>query len=111
MISRRSLEKKYHVRYDSHVDCGAFVVTTPGGDVTFTRCLKTRFSFLDLDDYSNAGAVMLVQTVRRRFEGFTRMEIEDVIEACKLQARTGPLNLLSEDLFVLGSAQQLVHGP
>ena len=53
MILLRSLEKKYHVRYDSHVNGGAFIVTTPGEDVTFGRCPETGFPFLDLDNHSN----------------------------------------------------------
>ena len=65
MISLRLLEKKYHVRYDIHVNDGAFIVTTPSGVVTFNRCPETGFPFLDLDDHSNNGAVMLVQTVRQ----------------------------------------------
>ena len=38
VISFGSLEKKHHVRYDSHVDGGSFIVTTPDGDVKFRRC-------------------------------------------------------------------------
>ena len=45
MILLRSLEKKYHVRYDSHVNGGAFIVTTPGEDVTFGRCPETGFPY------------------------------------------------------------------
>jgi len=89
VILLRSLEAKYHVKYDSKVKGGAFIASTPEGDIIFTRCLETGFPFLDLDDHSNDGAIMLVQTVRKNFEGYTREEVKCAVEAHKLQSRTG----------------------
>ena len=60
IISLRLLEKKYRVAYDSHANEGAFIVTTPDGDITFDRCPDTGFPYLDLDDHSNEGAVIVV---------------------------------------------------
>ena len=89
VISLRSLERKYHVRYDSKVKGGAFIASTPEGDIVFARCPETGFPYLDLDDQDNDGAIMLVQTVRQNFEGYTRQEVERAIEARNLQNNTG----------------------
>ena len=89
VISLRSLEAKYHVQYDSKAKGGAFTATTPEGDITFTRCPDTGFPFLDLDDHDNSGAVMLVQSIRQNFEGYTREEVTRAIEARNLQHNTG----------------------
>ena len=61
VISLCSLEKKYHVAHDSHRDGrGAFVANTPDGDTVFRRCPETGFPYLDLDNHSNDGVVLLV---------------------------------------------------
>ena len=46
--------------YDSHANKGAFIVTTPDGDITFDRCPDTGFLYLDLNDHYNEGAVIVV---------------------------------------------------
>ena len=76
------------MRHSIDVNGGAFIATAPGGDFTFNGCLETRFMFLDLDDHCNDGAGVVVKTLGQQFESFTEREIEDTIEARKLQART-----------------------
>ncbi len=44
---------------------------------------------MGLDNHTNDAAAMLVQTARQNFEGHTWEEAKRVIEACKLQYRTG----------------------
>lgn len=70
VISLRSLEAKHKVTYDSGLHGGAFIVRTDSGEVIFRRCPKTGFPYVDLDE-SGDEAVMLVQSVRGNFEGFT----------------------------------------
>ncbi|KAL7534414.1 hypothetical protein ACHAWF_004829, partial [Thalassiosira exigua] len=89
VVSLRSLEKRYHVTYDSQKDGGAFTAHTPKGKITFKRCPVTGFPYIDLDDHGDDAAVILVQSVRKNYEGYTRQEVERAIEARKLQARTG----------------------
>ncbi|KAL7551229.1 hypothetical protein ACHAWF_014413 [Thalassiosira exigua] len=89
VVSLRSLEERYHVSYDSKEKGGAFIAHTPEGDIVFKRCKETGFPYVDLDDHSDEAAIMLVQTVRKNYEGYTRAEVERAIEARKLQARTG----------------------
>ncbi|KAL7528833.1 hypothetical protein ACHAWF_002726 [Thalassiosira exigua] len=97
VVLLRSLEKKYRVSYDSlEQGGGAFIVHAPGSEIKFKRCEDTGFPYIDLDDHGDEAAVMLVQTVRQNFEGYTRQEVERAIEARKLQARTGHP---SEDAF------------
>lgn len=89
VVSLRTLEARFKVTYDSTRRGGAFVCHTPDGEIVFDRCPKTGFPYIDLDDHGSDNAVMLVQTVRKNFEGYTRREIEKAIEARRLQARTG----------------------
>ena len=87
VVSLRTLENKFHVKYDSKVNRGCFVCETLKGSVIFKRCERTGFPYVDLDDESNDSAVTLVQTVRTNYKGYTRREVEQAIQACKLQAR------------------------
>jgi hypothetical protein len=90
VVSLRTLEKHFKVQYDSSKEDGAFVCSTPKGDsVTFKRCEKTGFPYIDLDDMDNDAAILMVQTVRENFEGFTRREVERAIAARKAQALAG----------------------
>ncbi|KAL3773713.1 hypothetical protein ACHAWO_009882 [Cyclotella atomus] len=56
---------------------------------TGTRCRNTGFPYIDLDDSENNAAIIMVQTVRENFEGFTRKEVEHAIAARKAQALAG----------------------
>ncbi|KAL3787745.1 hypothetical protein ACHAWO_006143 [Cyclotella atomus] len=82
VVSLRTLEKHFRVQYDSSKEDGSFVCSTPTGDsVTFRRCEKTGFPYIDLDDMDNDTAIMMVQMVRENYEGFTRKEVECAIAA------------------------------
>lgn len=89
VVSLDSLEQKYHVKYDSLENDGAFICKTTDGEVIFKRCPDTKFPYVDLDEEGSENAVLLVQTVRKNYEGFTRREVERAILARKLQARAG----------------------
>ena len=96
VISLTTLESAFHVSYDSKKDGGAFVAHTSKGPITFKRCEDTGFPFIDLDNDGSEAAVMLVQSIRKNFEGYTRKEVERAIEARKLQNMTG---MASEGAF------------
>lgn len=89
VISLRTLEKLYRVSYDSRLHQGSFICETPEGNITFTRCADTGFPYIDLDEHGDNSAVLLVQTVRQNYEGFTRIEVERAIAARRAQALTG----------------------
>ncbi|KAL7529447.1 hypothetical protein ACHAXR_002971 [Thalassiosira sp. AJA248-18] len=89
VVSLNSLEQKYHVQYDSRKKDGAFICKTSEGEVIFKRCPDTKFPYVDLDEEGSENAVMLVQTVCKNYEGFTKREVERAILARKLQARSG----------------------
>jgi hypothetical protein len=93
VISLKSLKERYRVTYDSSTDGGAFVVHTDNGDVTFKRCPETSFPFIDLDDVAGGDmGAMLVQTIRKNYEGFTKREVQRARELRELQGRLGHLN-------------------
>eukprot|EP00804_Cyclotella_cryptica_P003545 CCRYP_002163-RA/>CCRYP_002163-RA protein AED:0.35 eAED:0.35 QI:0/0/0/1/0/0/2/0/250 len=89
VISLRTPERKFKVTYDSMKDRGAFLCETPEGTVRFERCPTTGFPYVDLKRYGKMTATMLVQTMRKNFEGYTREEVERAILARKMQARAG----------------------
>jgi hypothetical protein len=92
VVSLRTLEKHFHVKYDSSKEQGSFTCTTktkPPHTVIFKRCEKTGFPCIDLDDMENNAAITMVQTVRENFDGFTRKEVEQAIAARKAQALAG----------------------
>eukprot|EP00984_Skeletonema_dohrnii_P033562 scaffold30483_cov78-Skeletonema_dohrnii-CCMP3373.AAC.1 len=89
VISLRTLEKLYRVTYDSRLHQGSFICETPEGNITFRRCAETGFPYIDLDEHADNSAVLLVQTVRQNYEGFTRIEVEKAIAARRAQALTG----------------------
>lgn len=93
MVSLRTLERHFHVYYDSRRNGGAFICETDNGQIVFKRCEKTGFPYIDLDDHENDAAVLMVQaaqknegikTVRKNFSGYTRREVERAIAARKL---------------------------
>jgi hypothetical protein len=89
VISLRSLEERFHVTYDSNSRGGSFICKTPKGEVVFRRCPTTHFPYVDLDDEEENAAIIMVQTVREQYTGYTRREVERAIAARKLQARAG----------------------
>jgi len=97
VVSLRTLEKKFpKISYCSTEREAAFIVTTPNGEVVFQRCEVTGFPFIDLTEHGDDMAVQLVQadatkptTIRKRYEGFTRREVEQAIKARRAQAAAG----------------------
>jgi hypothetical protein len=69
---------------------GNWIVTTPQGkEITF-HCEENgmcrRFPFIDMH---STNAVAMVQTVRQRYEGYTKRKVQDAIAARKAQAMIG----------------------
>ncbi len=62
------LERKFKVTYDSRQHKGAFVPHTPEGEVLIKQCPKTSFPYIDLKDELGKAVVVLIQTVRQRYE-------------------------------------------
>jgi hypothetical protein len=89
VISLRTLESKFKVTYDSTKDAGAFLCETPEGVIKFERCPMTGFPYVDMKKYGMKAATMMVQTIRKNYEGYTREEVERAILARKMQARAG----------------------
>ncbi|KAL7476985.1 hypothetical protein ACHAW6_002810, partial [Cyclotella cf. meneghiniana] len=89
VISLRTLERKFHVMYDSQQKGGAFICHTQDGAVAFKRCPVTGFPYIDLSQDKTGAATMLVQTIRQNFKGYTREEVEQAILARKMQRRGG----------------------
>ena len=94
VVSLRTLERKFpKVSYCSNERDAAFIVTTTSGEVVFKRCPVTGFPFIDLTEEGDDMAVQLVQanastptTICKRYEGFTRREVEQAIKARRAQA-------------------------
>ena len=97
VVSLWTLERKFSkVSYCSNERDAAFIVTTPNGEVVFKRCEVTGFPFIDLTEEGDDMAVQLVQanatkptTIRKRYEGFTRREVEQAIKARRAQTAAG----------------------
>ena len=89
VVSLRTLEAKFWITYDSRKNDGAFILHTSGGDILVKRCPKTSFPYIDLTDEAGEAAIVLVQSVRKQYDGYTRKEVERAIEARKLQSRLG----------------------
>jgi hypothetical protein len=73
----------YHTR-------GNWIVTTPHGNkITFHReedGMCRGFPYIDMQ---SKAAMAMIQTVRQRYEGFIKREVQDAIAARKAQAMTG----------------------
>ena len=89
VVKLKSLEDRFHVKYDSKMRGGAFICKTSDGEVIFKRCPVTNFPYVDLDEEGENAAILMIQTVRDKFAGYTRQEVEGAIRARKLQARAG----------------------
>jgi hypothetical protein len=76
----------FTVSYHTGGNC---IVTTPHGDeITFHReedGMCRGFPYIDMQ---SKAAVAMIQTVRQRYEGFTKREVQDAITAHKAQAMT-----------------------
>lgn len=99
VISINSLEELCRKRggnlsYHSEQTGGAFVANLGNGEVvTFKRCPHTDFPYIDLDDHcGDDGAVMLLQSVSKNMEGYTKTEVQRAINARDAQANMGYIN-------------------
>lgn len=80
-------EDGYVINYSTH---GEWVVTTPQGkEIVFKRDtgLCNRMPYIDMREHQ--GAFAMVQTVRDKFEGYTKRQVEKAILARKAQALVG----------------------
>ena len=101
VIKIKTLEEICHknngsLSYHSKRDKGSFIAHL-GGDkiVTFRRCPVTNFPFIDLDEQDDQ-AVMLLQSVSKNMEGFTKKEVQRAMQAYDAQAAMGYVS--EEDL-------------
>ena len=74
--------------YDSKNAEGAFVANFGDGKVvTFKRCVHSDFPYINLDEhFDEDGAVMLLQSVQKNMEGYTKQEVVRAIHARDAQA-------------------------
>jgi hypothetical protein len=103
IISMQKLELLYHITYDSWA--GYYIVHTPKGEVYFYKD-EQGLLYLDLEESSEGGtsllmqhqggtceedpeALSLVQTVRGKYEGYTKREVLKAKEARRVQAMMG----------------------
>jgi hypothetical protein len=81
VLSLHKAKDRHRVTYDSWDRGGVFQVHTQDGIVEFKPCERG----LHYHDVSNDDGLMLVNTVRGNFEGYTRKEIERAREARQIQ--------------------------
>ena len=89
VVFLKTLESKFRVLHDSQKNDGAFVLHTKEGDMLVRQCPKTSFQFIYLMDESEGAVILLVQSIHKQFKGYTRKDVENTIEARKLQAGVG----------------------
>jgi hypothetical protein len=70
----------HRVTYNSWDQDGVFQVHTDGGIVEF-KPIRRRLHYHDVSDPSSNVELMLVKTVRKNFEGYTRQDVERAREA------------------------------
>ena len=71
ILSQSELERHYRVTYDSWE--GYYVVHTEHGPIKFHKD-ENGLPFIELDDSEDSAAVLFVQTVHQKYEGFTKKE-------------------------------------
>jgi len=96
VISLKALEEKCralggHLKYHSKDEGGVFIADLGNGTVIpFKRCPETDFPFINLDEHCGKdGIIMLLQSVRKNFEGFSKKEVQRAIHARDAQAMMG----------------------
>ena len=74
--------------YISEAADGAFIANLGDGRVvTFKRCPDTDFTYIDLDDHRDDDkAVMLLQSVSKNMEGYSKKEVVRAVNARNAQA-------------------------
>jgi hypothetical protein len=69
--------------YDSKKHKRGSMCTSPKGMLIFEQCPKADFPYIDLDDHCKDIVVIVGQTVRKSFKGFTQYKMKWVVLACK----------------------------
>ena len=88
VISQKTLESICNVTYDSRKNGGVFVCALPKGILMFERSPKTSFPYVNMDDQGKTSALVMIQTIRKNFKGFTRQK-SNVLFLCR-RCRAGP---------------------
>ena len=86
IFSVNEIEKLHRITYDS-ID-GYYVVHTDKGHVCFHKD-EQGLPYIDIDASVYDAATILVQTIRRNYEGFTKKDIKATKAARKLQGMIG----------------------
>jgi hypothetical protein len=84
VLSLHQAKDRHRVKYDSWDRGGVFQIHTQDGIVEFKPCERGLHYHDMSDDESNIG-LMLVNTARGNFEGYTHKKIERVREARRIQ--------------------------
>jgi hypothetical protein len=80
VLSLNKVKQRHRVMYDSHDQGGVFQVHTEEGIVEF-KPSNQGLHYHDVSDENSNIEMMLVNTVRGNFEGYTRHDIEKTKEA------------------------------
>ena len=84
VILLNDMKKRHRVTYDSHDRGGVFQVHTEEGIVEF-KPSNRGLHYHDVSDKNSNFEMMLVNTVRENFEGYSRHEVEKAKEARRIQ--------------------------
>jgi hypothetical protein len=84
MLLLHETKQRHRVTYDSWDQDGVFQVHTDGGIVEFKPSSRG-LHYHDLSDPSNNVELMLINTVRENFEGYTRQDVKRAREARRIQ--------------------------
>ncbi len=77
----------FMVSYHTGGNC---IITTPQGkEITFHHKENGVCRGFPYNDMHSTNAVAMVQTIRQRYEGYTKHKVQDAIAACKAQAMIG----------------------
>jgi hypothetical protein len=85
MLSLNEAKQRHRVTYDSHDRGGVFQVHTKEGIVEF-KPSNRGLHYHDVSDKNSNIEMMLVNTVRGNFEGYTHHDIKRAKEARRIQA-------------------------
>ncbi len=84
VVSLHETKQRHRVTYDSWDRGGVFQVHTDGGIVEF-KPSSHGLHYHDVSDPSSNVGLMLVNTVRENFKGYTRHDVERAREARRIQ--------------------------
>jgi hypothetical protein len=90
IVPLKVLEKVWRITYASHwgMNAGHFVIHTDKGNIKVCNN-KEGMPYLNLKEVKAEVALLLVQTIRRNMEGFTKQKVEEARAAWEVQARIG----------------------